>query len=169
MAKSQKSNFPKYFLIFTLTIYMIVAITDINTANKSLNHFFQLITKIAPILLVIYVLLVISDLYLNQQKVKQFTQNFRGIKGWGLSIIGGIISSGPVYVWYPFLANLQKKGIEDKYIISFLYNRAIKIPLIPIMLTVFSIPYIIILFVIMIIGSISQGVITQKIIEKWSK
>jgi uncharacterized membrane protein YraQ (UPF0718 family) len=88
-----------------------------------------------------------------------------GIRKWFFIIIGGILSTGPIYMWYPLLADLRKKGIQYGYIATFLYSRAIKIPLLPVMVFYFSVKYIVILTVVMIAISIVQGITINRILQ----
>ena len=83
----------------------------------------------------------------------------KGIKKWFFVIVGGILSSGPVYMWYPLLADLKSKGLEQGLIACFLYNRAIKIPVLPIAIIYFSWQYIFVLSLVMIFMSVVQGLI----------
>ena len=80
-------------------------------------------------------------------------------------IIGGILSSGPIYMWYPLLADLKHKGLSYGLIACFLYNRAIKIPLLPLAIIYFSWRYLFILTFVMIFMSILQGLIINKLME----
>ena len=89
----------------------------------------------------------------------------KGIRKWFYVIIGGILSSGPIYMWYPLLADLRSKGLNYGLIACFLYNRAIKIPLLPLAIIYFSWQYIIILTLVMITVSIMQGILLNKLME----
>ena len=88
-----------------------------------------------------------------------------GIKGWLIAIIGGILSSGPIYMWYPLLSQIKKQGGRDGLIATFLYNRAVKIPLMPLLIYYFGWIYAIVLTFVMIIFSVFQGLIVEKIVE----
>jgi uncharacterized membrane protein YraQ (UPF0718 family) len=88
------------------------------------------------------------------------------IKKWFFVIIGGILSTGPIYVWYPLLANLKDKGLNYGLIACFLYNRAIKIPLLPVAIFYFGWKYILILSFVMIFMSVIQGIIINKLTEE---
>jgi len=87
-----------------------------------------------------------------------------GVLGWIIAIITGIISTGPIYMWYPLLADLKKKGVRQGLIATFLYNRAIKIPLLPMIILYFGLPYTIILTIVMMIISVIQGLIIEKLV-----
>lgn len=94
---------------------------------------------------------------------KHFAES--GIKKWIFIIIGGILSTGPIYMWYPLLADFRKKGVQYGYIAAFLYSRAIKIPLLPVVLFYFSMKYVIILTVVMIVMSVMQGITVNRILR----
>ena len=54
-------------------------------------------------------------------------------------------------------------------ITTFLYSRAVKIPLLPLMVHYFGIPFVVILTTSMIIGSIAEGQIVEMIEGRFSK
>jgi len=81
----------------------------------------------------------------------------------------GILSHGPIYVWYPLLKDLKEHGMRTGLVTVFLYNRAIKIPLLPIMIFYFGISFVIILSIYMIIASIFQGKIIEILEDKYTE
>jgi len=87
-----------------------------------------------------------------------------GIKGWVISIITGIISMGPVYMWYPLMKDLQNKGIKNRFLVAFLYNRGIKLQWIPLLIQFFGWVFSLTLLIVMAIFSVPQGIITEKLI-----
>lgn len=89
----------------------------------------------------------------------------KGVKGWLIAIGGGILSTGSIYMWYPLLKDLKEKGVRYGFISVFLYNRAIKIPLIPIIITYFGVKFVVVLTLVMVFVSIIQGLIIEKIIR----
>jgi len=63
------------------------------------------------------------------------------------------------------LADLRDKGMANSYIVVFLYNRAIKPQLLPIMIYYFGWLFVAVLTFYMIIASIINGLIVNKIME----
>ena len=118
-----------------------------------------------PILPIIFGLMFISNLFLDPQKIVRCLGAKSGKKGWLISILGGIISIGPIYMWYPLLSDLKGKGMKTSLIATFLYNRAIKIPLMPMMIYYFGWLFTAVLTVNMIIFSIINGFIVKKLLE----
>jgi len=93
-----------------------------------------------------------------------------GVKGWLIAIFGGILSTGPIYLWYPLLSDLKEKGMKDSFIATFLYNRAVKIPLMPMMIFYFGISFTAILTIYIVIFSIINGFCVDKLLlEKREK
>ena len=84
-------------------------------------------------------------------------QGYHRIPGIILSASAGIISTGPIYAWYPLLKDLREKGAGESSIAIFLYNRAVKPFLLPVMVGYFGWLYVVILTIIMVIASVIVG------------
>jgi uncharacterized membrane protein YraQ (UPF0718 family) len=164
--KEKIKQVPKswYFLLTIIIAYLLLSIFNQKIYLESWNFFNQIILKIAPIFLLVFVLMTLSNFLITPEFVVKHLKE-KGIKKWFFVIIGGIISSGPIYMWYPLLADLRNKGLNYGLIACFLYNRAIKIPLLPLMIIYFNWKYIFILTIIMIIISIIQGILLNKLME----
>jgi len=76
-----------------------------------------------------------------------------------------VLSTGPIYMWYPLLADLKNKGLSYGLIACFLYNRGIKITLLPIAIFYFGWKYVLVLSLAMIFVSIIQGILLNKLIK----
>ncbi len=154
-----------YFLIVIILIYLFLLIFNFNLFSATLNFFYNILLKIIPIIILVFVLMIIFNYFITPKfMLKHFKS--KGIKKWFFVIIGGILSTGPIYMWYPLLADLKQKGLSYGLIACFLYNRAIKIPLLAIAIFYFGWRYILILTFVMIFMSIIQGIIINKIIKE---
>jgi len=149
------------FLVVSIIAYIILFIFNENSFYISLENFNEIIVKILPIFVMIFILMALSNYFITEKFILKHLTD-KGIKKWIFVIIGGILSSGPIYMWYPLLANLKKKGLSYGLIGCFLYNRAIKIPLIPVAILYFSWQYIFILMTVMVVISIIQGILINK-------
>jgi len=78
-----------------------------------------------------------------------------------------VLCHGPIYVWYPLLKDLKEHGMRTGLVAVFLYNRAIKLPLLPIMIFYFGVFFVIILRIYMVVVSIFQGKIIEIIEDKY--
>ena len=97
------------------------------------------------------------NLFLKPAAVAKFLGKGSGVKGIILSASAGIISTGPIYAWYPLLKDLKEKGAGESSIAIFLYNRAVKPFLLPVMVSYFGWVYVVVLTIIMVIASVIVG------------
>ena len=164
--KEKLKQLPKSwcFVLIMILVYLMISICNPETYLASLDFFNKIILEVIPILILIFILMTLSNYFITPEFIIKHLKE-KGLKKWFFVIIGGILSSGPIYMWYPLLADLRNKGLNYGLIACFLYNRAIKIPLLPLAIIYFSWQYIIILTVVMVFISIIQGVLINKIIE----
>lgn len=154
------------FLLLVVLIYIFLAIGNYTLAEKSALAFARLFINILPVLVLVFVIMFIFNLILDNKRLMRYLGKGSGVKGWLLSIGGGILSTGPIYMWYPLLSDLKEKGMKNSLIAAFLCNRAVKIPLIPMMIYYFGLVFTIVLTVYMIIFSVINGLIVGKIVKR---
>jgi len=160
----EEENYKKwYFFIAVLIFYFAFSFVNENLALSSLNFSFKIIKKIIPVFIFVFALMVLTNYYIHPELIKKYLSKNSGIKRWLIAIIGGIISTGPIYMWYPMLKELHKKGVGFEFVSVFLYNKAIKPFLIPVMVFYFGWTYTIIVTILMIVMSIFQGLIIDKL------
>ena len=166
---SEQSRFPQYFLLSILIIYAMVYFYNTSIFAISVESMIRILWSIIPTLILVLAFLVIFNYFAEPKKLSEYFGKQAGIGAWFIAVIAGIISAGPIYMWYPLLSELQEKGVKNGLLAAFLYNRGIKIPLIPVMVVYFNWVFILILFILMTIVSIIQGLILDKIIGKETK
>jgi len=164
----EKIGFQWLFCLIMIIVFGLVFLFNPNIGNQSWQYFIDLIKRIAPLLLIVFVLLFILNLFLQPKTVIKYLGGKSGPKGWLIAIIGGIISSGPIYLWYPLLVDLKQMGTRNSLIAVFLYSRAIKIPFMPILVFYFGWTFAIVLTVYLIIFSIINGLVVEKFLHNSS-
>jgi len=162
---SEKSNIGWCFLLVVVLVYIVVFFIDLENFLLSLGNFGDILLKIIPILFLVFILMALTNYFIKPKILVKYIGKNSGIKGWIIAIVGGIISTGPIYLWYPLLNDLQKKGVRNGLISTFIYNRAVKIPLLPMLFFYFGVTYSAILLVVMIFISVLQGFVTEKLME----
>ncbi len=162
---ANKSKGKWYFLIAIFLLYLIIYFISGNNFILIGKFFIKLIFQILPIFFLVYVLMVLINYFINNEMLKKYLGEEAGIKGWVIAIIIGIISMGPIYMWYPLMKDLQEKGVKDKFLATFLYNRGIKLQWAPLLVLYFGWVFSLTLLVVMVFFSIPQGVITEKLIN----
>jgi len=165
MLQLKKISGAWFFFILIVTLYLFLFFVNPSLCISSLIFFRQILIKIIPIFLLVWFLMVIANYFITPKFVFKYFDK-KSANKWFFAIIGGILSEGPIYIWYPLLADLKKKGLDYGFVACFLYNRAIKLPILPAAIYYFGWKYILILAIIMIIASIGQGIIISRIIKE---
>ena len=152
-----------YFLGSVVFVYLLLFLFNPLNVEKSLKASANILIQICPALFLIILLMGIMNCFVKPKTVSKYVGEGSGIKGWVLAIFTGILNHGPIYAWYPLLRDLRDQGMKTDLIAVFMYSRAIKIPLLPLMVYYFGITFVVILTSYMIIASIVQGRIVQMI------
>ena len=82
-----------------------------------------------------------------------------GLGGWVLTIGCGVLSAGPLFAWYPLLAELRAKGVSNALLSAFLYSRALKLPLLPLMVHYFGPAYTALFSASILVVSVLSGLL----------
>jgi len=146
-----------YFLVFIMLLYAVLFLLDSSKIYKSLQVSLDVLTQILPVLTMVILLMWISSYLLKPKTVSKYLGKESGVRGWILAASFGIVSHGSIYVWYPLLKEMRGHGMRDGLIAVFLYNRAVKIPLIPVMIYYFGAVFVSVLTVYTVIASVIEG------------
>ena len=155
-----RSQMPRYILAFPVIVLVIYGVLFLFVPERALDALRSsgkvLMSILLPISLVFVVMLVLN-LFIKPARVARFLGSGTSIKGILLPALAGIISAGPIYVWYPLLKELREKGAGDMPIAVFLYNRSVKPFLLPVMIAYFGWVYAVVLTVFTLIASAANG------------
>ena len=154
------------FLLLVLAAYGVIAVIDAETASQALSFFGKVMRKVLPVLIIVFLLLLAADLLLEPQWIKRNLGREAGIKGWLIAAVGGVLATGPIYPWYALLRELREKGMRASLAAVFLYSRAVKLPLLPLMIHYFGTAYTLVLCLYLLVFSIISGLIMEKIEDK---
>ena len=152
------------FLAIVLVLYVFTFLIDSQGTIDALTLALRLLYQIFPILLIVFVLIFLSNLLINPTWVRSQLGSESGLRGWIIAVITGILSVGPVYAWYALLKDLRTKGMRTALISVFLYNRGIKLPLLPLMIHYFGVAYTLILAAYLILFSLLSGIVIEKLV-----
>jgi len=147
-------------------VYLLLAFFDFSFAREAFLNFLSMLVRIIPILGVVFVIMVFTNLFFTKERMDKYLGAGSGKKGWVYAIISGIIVSGPPYVLYPLLGELKKRGMKDSLLAAFLFNRNVKIPFLPVMIFYFGLSFTVIISVYIILFSVLNGVVVSKLSAK---
>jgi uncharacterized membrane protein YraQ (UPF0718 family) len=152
------------FLIVVVVLYAVIALVSPGLIGRSLQGFLRILGRIAPALAIVYTVLFLMNLFVDTNLVMKLLGRRGGVVGWFVVIAAGILSAGPIYLWYPLLSDLREKGMRHALVATFLYNRAVKIPLLPVMIHYFGVKLVVVLTVLMVLLSVVDGMVVERIV-----
>lgn len=145
------------FLGIVAGLYIASFAVDSAATEEALRASGTILYDILPVLAAVVAMMAAVNYLLRPKQVAVHLGASSGAKGWLLAVIAGIVSHGPIYVWYPLLQELQDKGMRPGLSAVFLYNRAVKVPLLPVMIYYFGVTYVAVLMVAMVGASLAEG------------
>lgn len=149
------------FPLAVVLLYVVLYLTATDRTVKALVASGQILIQVALPLGIAFVLMILLNLFVKPAHVSRFLGTGAGLKGVAISTLAGMISTGPIYAWYPLLKDLRERGASDFHIANFLGNRAVKPFLLPVMIFYFGLGYTIVLNVLLIVGAIlSAGIVS---------
>ncbi len=157
----KNSNTQWYLILLVFMIYALLFIFRPEKGDEALKNSLELLGRILPILLLVMALMVIFNYFLSDKVIEDHISRNSGIREWIIAIIGGLISIGPIYIWYPLVRRLMEEGVSPGPIAAFLYARSIKIQFLPLMVIYFGMEYVGVLTVVMILASVVIGIIME--------
>lgn len=150
-----KYGFNYLFLSTVLLLYIIVWLCDFNLFKLIWIDFLKvLLFQMIPVLFIIFSLIFIFNILIEKDYIKEKLQNSNSLVKYLYSIIWWILSTWPVYAWYPFLRQLQTYWLTYGHIASFIYARAIKIPFLAIMIIYFWLKFTVIFNLVLLLLAI---------------
>jgi uncharacterized membrane protein YraQ (UPF0718 family) len=153
------------FLLIVIILYGITTLFDDQLALDAFELAGKLLYRLLPVLFLVFALIFLSNLLIRPDWVRLNVGKESGLKGWVVAVISGVLSVGPVYPWYALLKDLKAKGMRTALIAVFLYNRGIKLPLLPLMIHYFGLAFTLILAIYLTLFSLLSGLIMEKAVD----
>ncbi|HIP61104.1 MAG TPA: permease [Sulfurovum sp.] len=153
-------------LLFVILIFAILAIMDTASISSLTNKFLYMLYKVSPIFSLVIIITAMINYFLKPKQIMKHFGEDAGKMGTIYALIGGMLSHGPMYAWYPMLSDMREHGLRDGLIATFMYGRAIKIPLLPFMIAMFGLGFTIIVNVYILLFAILQGILVDKLMKK---
>lgn len=153
------------FPVVVLTGIGVHSLFDSAIAINILESAGEILLSLVPVFAFILAIMVLTSRYIDTNRIASSLGRTSKMKGASIAALGGILSTGAIYMWYPLLGELVDKGASQANIAIFLYNRAVKLPLIPIMIAYFGIAFTLTLLIVLVLTSFIQGSIMSIIMR----
>ncbi len=129
---------PWMFALAVVAAYGVLWMTTPDRTVHALHAAGRIAVQVSvPIALAVLMMFLFNRL-VTPALATRFLGRGSGVKGVLLSSAAGIVSMGPVYAWYPFLASLKETGVTGFHLANFLCNRAVKPTLLPLLIAYFG-------------------------------
>lgn len=145
------------FLFVILVCYAVCGLVEPTLTGNALLYFLSMLRKVIPILAMVFVTMILVNTFLDPRRIQQHLGTESGVRGWFYAVLAGIVISGPPFVLYPMLGDLQRHGARNALLATMLYNRNVKIQFLPAMVYYFGLHYTVILSVYIIVFSLLNG------------
>jgi len=154
------------FLLIVLAIYLGILVLDSKKLPLIGAEFVAIWVKILPIFVLIIILTTLINYFLKPKHIIRHLGEESGVMGVVYAVIGGILSHGPMYVWYGMLEEMREHGLKDGLIATFLYARAVKLPLLPFMIGLFGVTFAVVINLYILLFAILQGKVIDRVMSK---
>lgn len=154
------------FLGLVSLLYGLLALWYPDRAGQAMSAAFGMLLNLLPVLLLVFGLLLASNWWLDEKRIRQYFGREAGKRGWLAAILAGILSMGPVYPWYALLADWRGRGMSPALAAVFLYSRAIKLPLLPMLVHYFGLAFTIVLCGYLLLFALLNGLLMQRLVKK---
>ncbi|MBU0945385.1 MAG: permease [Proteobacteria bacterium] len=156
----------RYLLLTVLILYAVLFLTNSHSALLALGKSGSVLLKILPIFAVVILFTALLNYFLKPKQIAKHLGKDCGSKGWLWALAAGVISHGPMYAWYPLLEDLRSHGMKDELLAVFFASRAIKIPLLPMMIDSFGLIFTLVFSFSILVGALGQGMCMRVLQEK---
>ena len=164
--KKKTKNRASWIMLGVVSLlYIFTFFMNAEAGKEALLASWKIVKMIAPILLLVFFFMSLLNTFIDAKDVGNHLGEESGVKGWIIALLGGILSHGPAYVWYPMLSDLRKHGARDGLVVAFFYTRSIKLPWLPLMISYFGLAFTVVLTLLVIVAAWIQGLVTDKVMK----
>ncbi len=147
----------KYLFLLVAALYAVLSVVNGDTALAALGKSGAVVLKILPIIAVVILFTGLLNYFLQPRWIGRHLGRESGQTAWLWALAAGVISHGPMYAWYPMLEDLRSHGMRDGLIVVFFFSRAIKVPLLPMMIDYFGWGFTLVLSFYILAAALVQG------------
>jgi len=113
-------------------------------AREALRGFGESMARILPLLLLVFIIMFLSFLWVKGDFIRRHLGRESGWKGWFYAIVGSIATPAPPYILFPLLGEYKKQGMTPALLAIFLNVRSYPPAFVPVMAYYFGWTYTII-------------------------
>ena len=151
------------FVLLCLAAHGLTLAVEPAVGRAALAAFIDMTRSILPVLGLVFALVFLTERFLTPARTRAWLGRDAGARGWAMALAAGMLSTGPVYVWYGLLAELHARGMRTALLAVVLYARAIKLPLLPLLAHYFGMSYMLVLSALIALFALLGGLVMERI------
>ena len=155
--RMKKPSFRFIFPALVFLLYGILWLTMPDQAFMAARASGHMLTHLLWPLVLVFLFMIGLNIFLKPLQLAKILAKNTPFKQKLFFAAAGIISSGPIYAWYPLLKDFREKGAAPSLMAVFLVNRAVKLFLLPLMISIFGWQFVAALTVLTVAGSFLVG------------
>ena len=154
-------------LLFVGIAYILLSILSKETFIRATKESAYYLREMFEIMPVIFGMVVLIEVWLPRKLIEKHMGNASGLKGVVLAFLMGSLSAGPIYAAFPITGALYKKGASTRNVVIILSSWAvIKVPMLVNEGKFLGIKFMIVRWLLTIIGIYFVGCFMEKIMDK---
>ena len=150
-------SFKGMLLLLAAGIYLAFWWRAPETTVVAVHISLDVLSRLLLPFFLVFCFMVALNLFLTPPQFEKIAQNGSGLKQTFFAAIAGILSTGPIFAWYPILKELRDRGAAPSLMAVFLVNRAVKPALLPMMISLFGWPFVLLFTLLTVVASFWVG------------
>ena len=153
------------FLSFMILVYIMSFLLFPSYTYSSFLGFIKSFIDILPMLILMFFVIFIINIFLKPESVKKHLWHDSWIKWWIYTCIGSILISWPPYILFPMLKELRQHWMKYSLIALFMNNRNVQPAFLPAMIYYFWFDITIVVSIYIMIFAILNAFLIWKILD----
>lgn len=154
------------FLLIMILIYIIWLFLNKSFILSSFESTIQSFIDITPMLVFVFSLIFVINIFLKQETIKKHLWHNSGIKWWFYTVLASIFISGNPYIMWPMLKEFKENWMKYSLIAVLMNNRNVQVTFVPVMIYYFWLKYTIIISLYILLFAVINGIIIENIMDK---
>ncbi len=149
------------FPLGVAVLYIILFAMMPERTIRALRATATILTQVAVPLGIAFVIMFVLNMFVKPAHVTRLLGKGARAKGVVISALAGMVSTGPIYAWYPLLKDLREKGASEFHVANFLSHRAVKPFLLPVMVLYFGWMFTLVFNVLIVAGALLTALVVS--------
>lgn len=153
-----------WFLGLILVSYLVLGAILPRKAEAALSSTWHTISSVAIIIVSVFVLIGLVQVWLKEESVAKKLGAGSGIKAILISALFGSFLVGPLFAVFPLLKSLLKRGARVGVIVAMLTTWAVKVPMLPLEIKFLGLNFALLRVALVLLLAIPISLLIEKIV-----